>query len=159
MLVDTSKTGVQLKFHRRNPRFALKALWLVRDGRGVASSLMKNERLSMRDAAHEWRRSNEEALAAVAAMSPSDWMRVRYEDFCTDPDGTLQAIWRFMNVLPRKSEQRSPGEFHVLGHDRSRLQGEQKIRLNEKWRSELSRAELAVFDQVAGEFSRALGYQ
>jgi hypothetical protein len=158
-LIDTSKAGVQLKFHRRNPRFMTKAVWLVRDGRGVSSSLMKNEQMSMRDAAHEWRRSNEEAIAAVGAMAPADWMKVQYEDFCTDPDGTLQGIWRFMGAQPRESERRSSAEFHVLGHDRSRMSGEQKIRLNEKWRTELSAKDLATFDEIAGRLNRKLGYR
>lgn len=158
-LIDTSKVGVQLKYHLRNPRFDVKAIWLVRDGRGVASSLMRNERVAMRQAANEWRRSYAEAAAVLGRMDPSRWTRVRYEDLCTDPEGTLRALWRFMDVAPRLAESRAPADFHVLGHNASRLNGEQKIRLNEKWRSELSAADLRSFEAVAGALNRELGYR
>ena len=158
-LIDTSKVGVQLKYHLRNPRFDVKAIWLVRDGRGVASSLMRNERVPMRQAANEWRRSNAEAAAVVRRMDRCQWIRVRYEDLCADSEGTLRALWRFMDVAPRLAESRAPADFHVLGHDRSRLGGEQKIRLNEKWRSDLSAADLRTFYAIAGALNRELGYR
>ena len=158
-LIDTSKVGVQLKYHLRNPRFDVKAIWLVRDGRGVASSLMRNERVAMRQAANEWRRSNAEAAAVLRRMDRSQWARIRYEDLCTDPDGTLRALWRFMDVAPQFAESRAHGDFHVLGHDASRLNGEQKIRLDEKWRARLSAADLRTFEAVAGALNRELGYR
>lgn len=155
VLVDSSKSGVQLKYHLRNPRFDVKVIWLVRDGRGVARSLMRNQRMSMRQAAYEWLRSNEEARVIVRRLVPGAWTRVRYEEFCADPEGTLAALWRFMGVAPEAPQERA--EQHVLGHV-SRLNAGRAIRADEKWRTELSAADLRVFAAIGGAMNRELGY-
>lgn len=154
VLVDSSKSGVQLKYHLRNPRFEVKVIWLVRDGRGVARSLMRNQRMTMRQAAYEWRRSCEEAALIARRLHPAQWMRVRYEDLCGDPPGTLAALWRFIGVPDRPLEDRV---HHVLGHV-SRLRSSGAIVLDEKWRTELQPGDLGIFDAFAGGINRALGY-
>lgn len=155
ILVDSSKSGVQLKYHLRNPRFDVRVIWLVRDGRGVARSLMRNQRMTMRQAAREWRRSNEEAALIVRRLAGGAWTRVRYEEFCADPEGTLAALWRFMGAAPEPPQERT--ERHVLGHV-SRLDAERAIRADEKWRTELSAADLRAFAAIAGDMNRELGY-
>lgn len=157
VLVDSSKLGVQLKYHLRNPCFDVKVVWVVRDGRAVARSLMQNERLSMREAAREWRRFYDEADAILRRLDRSQWRRVRYETFCTDRDGTLRELWRFMDLPPAPAGDRQPGEQHVLGHN-SRLNASAPMKLKEKWRSELSPADLREFEAVAGRTNRLLGY-
>jgi len=154
VLVDSSKLGVQLKYDLRNPRFDIKVIWLVRDGRGVARSLMRNQRLTMREAAYEWRRSNEEAAAIVQRLASAAWTQVRYEALCTDPEGTLAGLWPLIGVAPRPLED---AVQHVLGHA-SRLQGKRAIRLDEKWRTDLSAEDLRVFEKVAGAMNRRLRY-
>lgn len=155
VLVDSSKSGVQLKYLLRNPRFQVKVVWLLRDGRGVARSLMRNQRKSMRRAAYQWRRSNEEAQAIVARLPRHAWTHVRYEDLCTAPEATLEAAWRFVGVAPRPPENDIQ---HVLGHS-SRLEAQRReIALDEKWRVDLSAEDLRVFDEVAGRMNRRLGY-
>lgn len=155
ILVDSSKSGVQLKYHLRNPRFDVRVIWLVRDGRGVARSLMRNQRMTMRQAAREWLRSNEEAALIVRRLASGAWTRVRYEEFCADPEGTLAALWRFMGVAPEPPQERA-GQ-HVLGHV-SRLNAARPIRADEKWRTELSAADLRAFAAIAGAMNRELGY-
>ncbi|HEY6864137.1 MAG TPA: hypothetical protein VI319_09570, partial [Burkholderiales bacterium] len=68
VLVDSSKLGVQLKYHLRNPRLDVKVLWLVRDGRAVSCSLMRTQKATMSEAAYEWRRFYEEADAIVRRL-------------------------------------------------------------------------------------------
>jgi Sulfotransferase family len=158
VLVDSSKSGVQLKYHLRNTRFDMKVLWLVRDGRGAASSLMRNARLAMREAAHHWRRRNQEAAAIVRRLDRSRWIQVRYEALCAEPDRTLSRLWQFIGVAPGSSESSSAAQHHVLGH-RMRLTGATTIQLDEKWRTQLSARDLQIFETVAGPFNRALGYR
>jgi len=155
ILVDSSKSGVQLKYHLRNPRFDVRVIWLVRDGRGVARSLMRNQRMTMGQAAREWLRSNEEAAVIVRRLAGGAWTRVRYEEFCADPEGTLAALWRFMGLAPEPPQARA-GQ-HVLGHA-SRLSAGRAIRADEKWRTELSAADLRAFAAIAGAMNRELGY-
>jgi hypothetical protein len=158
VLVDSSKLGVQLKYDLRNPRFDIKVIWLVRDGRGVANSLRRNQKMAMRDAAYEWRRFYDEASAIVRRLEPSQWVQVRYEAFCAEPEPTLRELWRFMGVPPGAPERLPRAGFHVLGHS-TRLKGSGSVKLNEKWRTELSAADLGCFEALAGRQNRKLGYR
>jgi hypothetical protein len=157
VLVDSSKTGVQLKYHLRNPRFNVKVLWLVRDGRGAALSVVRNARLPMRQAAYQWRRSNEEAAAIVRRLDRSQWIQVRYEALCAEPDRTLSQLWQFLDMPPHSAESSPPAQYHVLGH-RMRLSGAGRIELDEKWRTQLAAADLETFEAAAGRLNRELGY-
>lgn len=157
VLVDSSKLGVQLKYHLRNPRFDVKVIWIVRDGRAVARSLMQNERLTMRQAARQWLQFHDEADAIVRRLDRSQWRQVRYETLCDERDGTLSALWHFMGLPPAGPDAADSRERHVLGHY-TRLNGSGHMKLKEKWRSELSAADLQAFEAVAGRTNRALGY-
>jgi hypothetical protein len=159
LLVDSSKLGVQLKCHLRNPRLDVRVLWLVRDGRAVARSLTQNERMTMREAAREWRRFYEEGAAVVRGLARAQWTQVRYETLCAEPEATLAALWRFLGLPARAPESPAREDFHVLGHD-TRLRGLVRLRPgeNEKWREQLSAAELRTFEAIAGRENRALGY-
>lgn len=158
VLVNSSKLGVQLKYHLRNPRFDVKVIWLVRDGRAVACSLMRHEGVAIEQAAYQWRRFYSEAEAIVRRLDRSQWTRARYETLCTDPDRTLSELWQFMGLPARAPESASSSDFHVLGHQ-TRLSGFENLRLNEKWRAELSAGDLRRFDAVAGRMNRELGYR
>jgi hypothetical protein len=156
-LVDSSKIGVHLKYYLRNPRFNVKVIWLVRDGRGVALSLMRNQRMTMQGAAYEWRRFYEEADVLLRRLDRSQWTCIHYEELCAAPERTLCELWRFIGVPPCPPSGLQSADFHVLGHS-TRLNGFEKIKLNEKWRTELTAAELRAFDTVAGRQNRKLGY-
>ena len=157
VLIDSSKSGVQLKYHLRNPRFDVKVLWLVRDGRGTSLSLARNARLPLRQAAYQWRRSNEETALIVRGLDRAQWMQVRYEELCEAPERTLSALWQFIGVWAHPAQSAPSAEGHVLGH-RSRLHGGSRIRLDERWRKQLSQADLQAFDALGGRLNRELGY-
>jgi hypothetical protein len=130
----------------------------VRDGRGAALSLVRNARIPMERAAYLWRRSVEEARAIVRRLHPSRYVHVRYEALCTEPDQTLADLWRFIDVAPHDTRAESAAEQHILGH-RTRLGAAGTIRLDEKWRSQLSAADLQTFESLAGGLNRELGYR
>jgi len=180
ILVDSSKRAIRLKYLLRNPRLDVKVIRLIRDGRGVALAYMdparfadaskaelrgggcggnrQGERLSVRQAAYEWRRSNEEAEMLTRRLDPDRWIEVRYEDLCTRTRETLDGILGFLEVDPAKhiSDFRSV-EHHVVGNG-MRLDRSSRIRLDERWRTALSDADLRVFDAVAGDLNRRYGY-
>jgi hypothetical protein len=156
VLVDSSKSGVQLKYHLRNPGLEVKLLWLVRDGRGVTLSMMRNQGASLAHGAYEWRRRNEEAETIVRHLERRRWMQLRYEVLCAEPERTLEALFRFIGVAPRASLDAAP-ELHVLGH-RMRMNSGAPVQVNQRWRTELTGDDLALFDAVAGRMNRAYGY-
>jgi hypothetical protein len=179
VIVDSSKIGVRLKFLLRNPAFDVKVLRLVRDGRGVALSYMDParyadaaqgalrgggmggsrdaERLPLAAAAHEWRRSQEEAAALLGGLEPGRFTQLRYEELCADTPAVLRRLFAFVGVDPAARFGLRETEHHVIGNG-MRLDPGHEVKLDERWREALGPAELRVFDRVAGDLNRRLGY-
>ncbi len=113
----------------------------------------------MAEAARVWRRSNEEADCLLGSMDRAGWTQVRYEELCALPEETLLKIRRFLGLAPRqpRTDFRS-FEHHVVGNG-MRFDTTSEIRLDERWRTQLTPRQLRVFDRVAGDLNRTYGYE
>lgn len=179
-VVDSSKVALRLKYLLRIPNLEAKVIRLIRDGRAVALTYTdewsfadatdpalrgggsgqhrKNAQDSMSGASREWRRSNESADCLVATLPRSSWLEVRYEELCEQPKMTLGRICEFLGIDPTGAnlDFRSR-EQHVIGNG-MRLDSSSEIRLDERWRTHLTKDDLRIFDQVAGGLNRKYGY-
>jgi hypothetical protein len=160
IIVDSSKYALRLKYLLRNPALDVQIVRLVRDGRAVAATYHVDEkRLPMGPAAREWRRSNEEAEELLVGVERFRWTEVRYEDLCDDPAGVLAGLFAFIGVDPARGTLDFRGrEHHIIGNW-MRSQKTTEIHLDERWRTELTPADLCAFDAVAGRLNRRYGYQ
>jgi hypothetical protein len=180
VVVDSSKVGLRLKYLLRNPDLDVRVIRLLRDGRAVALTYMDpagfadakdktlrgggsggdraKERMSMTQAAYEWRRCMEEAEHVLRGLDKSRWLEVRYEDYCRDPDVTLGRLHEFLGVEPggQPRDFRSV-EQHVVGNG-MRLDTTSEVRLDERWGQTLTESDLRTFDAVAGAVNRRYGY-
>lgn len=179
VIVDSSKISVRAKYLLREKSIDTRVIRLIRDGRAVALTYMdafhfadasdpalrgggtgarKPKDLPMRDAALEWRRSNEEAEALLATLRRDQWIQLRYEDLCRDVGGVLGEVTDFLG-LPRGTNYHRFKEVahHVVGNG-MRLDGSSKVVLDERWRDVLTREHLRDFDDVAGGLNRSYGY-
>lgn len=181
VVVDSSKVALRLKYLLRNPELDVKVIRLLRDGRAVALTYMdpagfadarnpsyrgggwggsqQDEHLTMAEAAHRWRRCMQEAESVLRDMPASQWIEVRYEDYCHDPEATLNRLHQFLGVAPNGL----PREFrsieqHVIGNG-MRLDTTSEVHLDERWREVLTEQELRAFDKIAGATNRRYGYQ
>jgi len=181
VVVDSSKVGLRLKYLLRNPQLDVRAIRLIRDGRAVALTYVDpasfadatdpgkraggmggnraKERLSIAQAAYEWRRSMKEGEQVLRYLGRSQWTEVRYEELCADPDTTLNRLFTFLCVDPDKrvKDFRSI-EQHVVGNG-MRLDRTSEVRLDARWKHVLTAEHLQVFDQVAGVTNRRYGYR
>ncbi|MCA9251837.1 MAG: sulfotransferase [Phycisphaerae bacterium] len=181
VIVDSSKTAIRLKYLLRLEQLDIRVIRLIRDGRGGALALMEpaafadatdpklrgggsggnrdDERLTMAEAAEEWRRSNEEADEIVKTIDPSRVTTIHYEDVCQTPLGTLGNLFQFLGLDPTKGtvEFRNTPQ-HVIGNG-MRLDSTSEIRLDERWREQLSDDDLSTFERVAGAANRRYGYR
>ena len=182
VLVDSSKIGLRLKYLLRNPDLDIKVIWLVRDGRAVTLTYMEpalyadakdprlrdggtggtreREKRSIHRAVHEWVRSNEEAATIVRTMPKDKWIRIRYEDYCKDPEAKLKRLFEFIGVDAGKWPwpEIKTYEHHIIGNG-MRLDWDGSVRLDERWKDALTSKDLAIFDKIAGSMNRKLGYQ
>ena len=180
VVIDSSKIGIRLKYLLKNPNLDIKVVWVTRDGRGVSLAYRNpNEFADAADPKHrgggvgksqeqprgvevgakEWRRCNEEAQAVIDTLDPKSWIRVRYEDICNNTVSELDKIYEFIGVDPSKKRLDFKSvDHHVVGNG-MRLDSDDTIRLDERWRDELTAQELDWFEESAGEMNRQFGYK
>lgn len=178
VIVDSSKIGIRLKYLLRMPQIEVKVIRIIRDGRGVALAYTdpgryadaKDPRLAgggagktqeiarpIEAAAREWRRCNEEAESFVSLLGADQWIQIRYEDLCENPEKVLNQVCSFIGVKEQSSMNFREIEQHVIGNG-MRLDSDAEIRLDERWRVELSQDDLEKFNAAAGDMNRQYGY-
>lgn len=158
--VDASKRPGRLLHLRRIPSFDLRVIHLVRDGRAVTRSAMRNLGSSAEDGARSWTAA---ALAAerVQRLFPAErWLTLRHEDLCREPETTLDRALRFVGVAVspggRVPDFRS-ADHHIIGN-RMRLSHTSEVRLDERWRTELPPGQVRAVERIAGETLERYGY-
>ena len=180
IIADSSKIGLRLKYLLRNPALDVRIIWLVRDGRGVALTYMdpaqfadardsnlraggtggdrQTERLSMKQAANEWKRSLEEEEAIIKTVDQTRWIQIRYEELCTQTESVLTRVFTFLGVDPKKAETNyRKAEHHIVGNG-MRLDSQSEIKLDERWKTALRQEHLQTFNSIAGQMNKKLGY-
>lgn len=158
VFLDGSKDAIRLKYLVASNRWRIKTVHLVRDGRGMANSLIRHQGGAMEEAALEWRKTTEECERMAARLPNGSCVRVLYEDLCRDPDGVLRSILGFLGLdADPANRDFLSAEHHILGNS-MRLTSSSEIALDEKWKSALTPEDLATFDQVAGDLNRKYGY-
>jgi len=180
VIVDSSKVALRLKYLLRNPDLDVRVIRLIRDGRAVALTYMdpagfadakdpslraggmggdrRREKLTMAQAAREWRRSNEEAEHVLAGLTPSRFTQVQYEQLCTDTDSTLDRLFTFLGLDPSRRIRgfRSVNQ-HVVGNG-MRLDATSEVELDERWKNVLTSKHLEEFATVSGRTLARYGY-
>lgn len=180
VVVDSSKIGLRLKYLLRNKDLDVRVIRQIRDGRAVALTYVDplsfadasnpelraggfggnraDEERSISEAAHEWRRSNEEAECVLATMDRSHWTEIRYEQLCTDPQATLEKLCEFLGLsksgIVRDYRSRIQ---HIIGNG-MRLDTTSEICLDDRWKTQLTASQLKLFDAEAGTLNRKYGY-
>ena len=159
-VVDSSKSPGTLK----NRTFAFgdrfKIIWQTRDGRAVCASQMRRDGCSMDVAAHDWRRRVLNLRLAMLSIPRRAVLRVDYADLCRDPLAELSRVGTFMGTsVPFEHAKLRKNEAHNIGGNALRYRrDETSVKFDEKWRSQLSDADLRTFSKVTGPLNRMLGY-
>lgn len=159
VLIDSSKLPHRLKFLLRVPKLEIKVIHLVRDGRGVAHTCIQDDGWTAEKSAIEWQRGNLAAERLLAGLDRDQWVRIRYEDLCSDPHGQLQKLCVFLGLNPDQVnlDFRSAG-LHVFGN-RMRLSSERAVRLDTRWQTELSNEQISTIERLAGKQLEQYGYE
>ncbi|MDA1086047.1 MAG: sulfotransferase [Verrucomicrobia bacterium] len=157
-VVDSSKSIMTAQWLRtRLPRNA-RVIHLIRDGRAVMASAMRKEVPAER-AAKTWLHDNRMAGSIFRSGPSMNLKALRYEDLCRDPESTMRELADFLekpyteDILHLRGRER-----HLIGGNRMRFSGEDKIVNVETWKSRLTEKDLAVFERTAGPLNRKLGY-
>jgi hypothetical protein len=154
---DSSKRPFRLRHLLTVPELDVRVIKLVRDVRGFASSA-KRRGQTVESAALSWSRDRGVIDDITRNVAADRTMILRYEDLCAQPDHTARELYTFLNVQAVATpEVIRPRDHHVLGN-RIRLQETLQIRLNDRWKSELTPSEIESVLDIAGETNQCLGY-
>ncbi len=156
--VDASKRPGRLLHLKRIPSFDLRVIHLIRDGRAVSRSSMRNLGRSPEEAARSWFDAARDAERVRRMLPAERWMTLRHEDLCRDPEAVLDRVCRFVGVSPagRVPDFRS-SDHHIIGN-RMRLSSASDVRLDERWRAELPPDQLRTIERIAGDALQRYGY-
>jgi hypothetical protein len=157
--VDASKDPLRLRYLLDTGDYDLRIIHLVRDGRAVTNSAIKNEGTSAAHAASEWVRTQQQIVRLSRRVLPGGYQMIRYEDLCRQPSETLAALCDFLSVARADLVNDYAGSTqHVLGN-RMRLAAQGEIKLDDKWRTMLKPDDLATFERIGGVLNRQYGYE
>lgn len=139
---------------------------LVRDGRAVYRSKRTSRSIGGRvmqpnlvKAALTWRRA-----VRTADARPDCVLTVRYEDLLADADAVMARVLDFLDVPPEARElSKEQHEYQAaIGAAQAHLHRDAgrppRAAGADNWRSELSPAEIAVYERLAGRDLRRHGY-
>jgi hypothetical protein len=151
VFVDASKERMRLRYLERYLDADLRVIHLVRDVRGVVDSTLRRGKLglTMVEAARRWGRTNEVIFRNLSVIPANRQQLIRYEDLCTDVEGSLATLFELCGVDPVTASGDLGTDQHLLGN-RMRLTGWDEVRLDEGWRTRLTEGEQRQIVEAAG---------
>ncbi len=159
VFVDSSKDRLRPKALRRFSSLDVRVIHLLRDVRGVvASNLRRDTHLTAGQAARSWRRRHRRIDVTLESWPQDKHILLRYEDLCENIEGTLGRLYDFCEVDPGfEIQDLQAVPQHLVGNP-MRLTQVSEIKLDERWKDELTRAQLKEIERIAGTVARQYEY-
>ncbi len=158
VFVDAQKNSIRVKFLQDIGQLDLKVIHLVRDVRGAVVSFMKYNH-DVASAARVWSATNAESERAGRYVCPQQWLRIRYDELCADPQGTVNLISDFSGVkqapIPKDFYD---GEHHILGNHMRLKSGPGVVVPDESWKDRLTEGDLNIIARIGGAQNRRYGH-
>jgi Sulfotransferase family len=154
---------------------------VIRDGRAVAHSRITSlslREVPMEQAARRWRKRVRHARKQGERLD--HYLEIRYESLVTEPEATLRSVCDFIELdwdpVMLAYHQRSEERLAELDRDIPAWEGklarsaESRMALHtqttkppdpariDRWRGEMSAADLVTFESIAGDLLTDLGY-
>ena len=155
--LDGSKDPLRLKYFIKES-WNIKVIYLTRDGRGTSNSIRKYEKKTVAAAARDWRLKVQEMMRVKACLDHRQVYDLKYEDFCLNPEHVMNQLFEFIGLEKRDGLGPELPELHILGNDNMRKNRDRPIRLDEKWKADLTESDLNAFYKEAGAVNKGLGY-
>jgi sulfotransferase family protein len=142
---------------------------LVRDGRDAAISfLAMPEGIVTRTWAHptdaagfacQWRTEIEAAQALGRRVGPGRHLEVRYERLVAEPEPTVREICTFVELPFEPGMLDYAGTVDLTGKPHQQRLTQPPTTGVRDWRTEMTPADVAAFEEVAGDVLARLGYE
>ncbi len=151
------KDLMSLQYLAKVPELDVKVVRMVRDVRAFVNSSKRKGR-SIHDAIKTWKMYQLEADSLLKNFDSNKIFFLRYEDLCQDPTSCLRQLHEFLEIeIVKPPDVINPKDHHVLGN-KMRLKPPFSIKLDEAWKSTLSKEEITQTLAEAGRINERLGY-
>lgn len=166
-VVDSSKDALGMRDMHDYSGMNIKILFLTRDCRGNAWSFVKRSGAegsgrtdALRYASKEWVKINRRIERLLVNVPKSNWKHVKYEELCRRPREVLTEIFEFAGLEYDEAVLDGQEDIaHTIAGNRIRLSNTSAdIREDQRWREHFTETDERAVRDVAGEFSRRLGY-
>ena len=159
ILIDSSKQWQRLSLLKKSGCFNIKVIHLVRDGRAVVNSYIRKYG-SFAPALRKWIRNAMPPSYLRREFEQSNWLRLHYEELASQPETTLRKLCDFLEVdyEPQMLHYRQHLNIGLRGNFGVNHRQDEKIVLDQKWKRELSRLNLARFTLFGGWLNTYYGY-
>jgi hypothetical protein len=160
IFADTTKSWISIPFFKRMENVDLNVIHLVRDPRGFCNSARRHNGTLISRAARRWMADALGVEQNIRDLPSDRFLRIRYEDLCSSTDATLNEIIDLLALnsfaLPLNL---GASPHHIIGNDmRSSPIRRNTIVLDEKWRKDLSEADIDAIAKKTGAKAREYGY-
>jgi hypothetical protein len=175
-IVDSSKLPRRAMALALIPEIDLRVIHVVRDGRGVAWSLAKAYERDVRSGLQQeikpksvsrtalrWSMVNLETEYLSRRLGSERFMRLRYEDFVSNPAEAMRKIGDFAeldfgDIGERLQQGETVRPSHQIAGNRLRMNASISLAKDEAWRSLMPRGQQAAFSRLCGWMLRRYGY-
>lgn len=159
VFVSAAKDPIRARYLDRIPDLDVRIVHLVRDSLRFVNSAMTRRHLTSPAAPiRQWNRTAGHVKRLLESFPPDRFIRVRYEDLCTDTEGQLARIAEFVGLPPMTGQIRfREAEHHIIGN-RMRLTSTAEIALDDKWRDTLSPRVVRRIEDATRAYRQEFGY-
>jgi len=159
ILIDSSKNRMRLRALKRFSKLDIRAIHYVRRVEGVVASQVRRGRgTDVARLARDWVKRHDRIDITLAAWPQEKRILVRYEDLCQQTESTLKKLSIFCGADPNfHSLNFQEASHHVIGNP-IRLKPITEIKLDERWKTELTSIQVREINRVAGDLNKRYGY-
>jgi hypothetical protein len=152
--LDTSKDPMRIRFLRRSTQLDFYVIHLVRDVRGVVTSIMsRRSEMTIKQAARHWLQCEQNIKRQLVDVPPERQILVQYEDLVADTLTTLNRIFAFLGISQLNDiSNYHQKEQHIFGN-KMRKASTSEIKQDERWRTFLSPTQLQTIQKTVGDLA------
>jgi hypothetical protein len=122
---------------------------------------MRRTKISATTAAKVWKRDNQNVAMMLRTIPAERTLQVKYEAVCENPGRELQRVCDFLGLAfePGMVTLWQRPVHNIPGNPMLFNRTQRSIVHDERWRRDLTEADLTAIDRLAGPLNRSFGYR
>ncbi|MCP4971761.1 MAG: sulfotransferase [Arcobacter sp.] len=162
-IIDSTKNPVRMKALYLSRPNKIKIILIVRDGRAIVASAKRRIKTPIEVGTTNWVTTNKNLELMLRTISKEKYIVVRYEDLCDDTENIFRKITSFIGIdYDPKMLRPVKGNFHQIPGNPWLHNNDDdviEIKKDERWKTELTKDELRIFNNIGSSLNKKFGYR